>query len=36
MENHRKTKNKNVYELDSKIRESVTYGEGINTPQRPS
>jgi len=33
MENHRKTKNKSVYEPDSKIRESVTCGEGINTPQ---
>jgi len=32
MENHRKTKFKNVYEPDSKIWKSVTYGEGISTP----
>jgi len=36
MENHKKTKSKNVYELDSKIRESVTCGEGVSTPKRPS
>jgi len=36
MENHRKTKNKNVYEPNSKNRESVTCGQGISIPQCPS
>ena len=36
MENHKKIKNENLYESDLKIWQSVTCGEGISTPQRPS